>query len=87
LKVFLASSYFNTDLLPQVLSRPRPVKTIVPGSPVLAMLVNTNSQNNLSNAAIKNEFEVELARFYRNSESLPVTKTVNATVSIAYSLR
>lgn len=51
------------------------------------MLVNTNSQNNLSNAAIKNEFEVELARFYRNSESLPVTKTVNATVSIAYSLR
>ena len=72
---------FITDLF-QVLSRPSPVHAVVQRSQALAMLVKTDSQKNLSKFEVKNDFEKELASFYKTSKKLPAVTKVKATVSI-----
>jgi hypothetical protein len=58
------------------LSRPTPIPT----AEVLAMLIKTVSQKNLSNPAVKKSFEMELASSYKTYSKNSLS-TVRATVS------
>ena len=60
--------------------RPGPVRTVVPRNQDVAMIVTSDSQNNLSNIATKNDFENKLASFYK-SKSLTANAKVKAAVS------
>ena len=61
--------------------RPEPAPKEFTTDNIVAMLIETNSQNNISSSLVKKSFENELANFYINSGKGARVQNVSALVS------
>ena len=60
--------------------RPEPAPKEFTTDNIVAMLIETNSQNNISSSLVKKSFENELANFYINSGKGARVQNVSALV-------